>query len=471
MSAQETNNMGWTHNEQNTIDLTDDRHDHSQPPMRIVLPSAQGGGFADAPGPSSRTQRGPRFDRNIINLENSDEEDHTHRQMQHHTRNNPTPGQSTAQDEESLFIPDTASAYPPFAAMGTQRRSTTSGLRPGYMRNYPTAAERDEVFVVASRSLSRHPSRRSTPAPPRPNNTTNNAGSATIDLTADDDDDVIHTSTRALPGINGDRPAMAGSGVGTRERPAFGIAHLAQAMRTHGGFDQPFQGLDAANSDDAVARARAHQRATMENLHEMRQRRQVAERQVQERADVRAQMRAATRLHNHQQLQNAMGAGGPARRPAMPGRPGGLLLELDFGAVAFDMGLGEPARPATPKYEAPAPPEKGFTRSPEEDEEVVCPNCGDELAVSEDDIKAQVWIIKTCGHVSRSCVSSLLHRIIKLTYYSRLIAANVPLVVQSLPAKRARAERWTPEFRRKSRNVWWSAARSQPPRLRGSMST
>jgi hypothetical protein len=471
MSAQETNNMGWTHNEQNTIDLTGDRHDHSQPHMHIALPHAPGGGSTDAPGPSSRTQRGPRFDRNIINLDNSDEEDHTHththRQMQYPTQNNPIPRQSTAPDEDSLFIPDTASEYPQFAAIGAQRRPTTSGLRPGYMRQYPTAAERDEVQVVASRSLSRQPSRRSTPALPSHNETANNAGSNTIDLTADDDDDVIHTSTRALPGINGDRPAMAGSGIGTRERPAFAIAHLAQVMRARGGPPGVFDrfGLDAAN-EDAVARARAHQRRTMDTLEQMRQRRQNIERQFQERPapprqELRAQYRAATRIHNALQLQDA---GAPARR-AHP-----LVVNLDFGVAGFDMGFGEPARPATPKYEPPPPAEKGFTRSPEEDEEVVCPNCGDELAVSKDDLKSQVWVVKACGHVSLSCITSLTSRTIKLTHSFRPIAANVPPVARCLPVKRARAERWTPVSRPSSRNAsLWAARRPSPSS--GSMST
>jgi hypothetical protein len=465
MSAQETNNMDWTHNQQNTIDLTDDRYDHDrgQAPMRIALPPVPGGRFTDAPGPSSRTQRGPRFDRNIINLENSDEEDHTHTHRQHHSRNNPVPGGSAAQDEESLFIPHTAIEYPPFAAMGAQRRPTTSGLRPGYMRNYPTAAEHDEVQVVATRSLSRHPSRRSTPALPRPNETTNSVGSGTIDLTADDDDDVIHTRTRALPGINGDRPAMAGSGVGTREHPAFSIGRLAHAMRAHGGFDH-FQG-DAANSDDAVERARIHQQQRLAaNLQEMRQRRQLAERQLQERDGVQVQARAARRLHHNPQLQQAMGGrAAPARNQ--------LLVHLDFGVAGFDMGLNEPARPATPKYEAPPPAEKGFTRSPEEDEEVVCPNCGDELAVSEDETKAQVWVIKACGHVSRSCITSLTLRIIKLTYYSRLTAVNVPPARRCRPAEKARAKLWTPAFRRRLRSASWWAARNPSASSSGSMST
>jgi len=61
---------------------------------------------------------------------------------------------------------------------------------------------------------------------------------------------------------------------------------------------------------------------------------------------------------------------------------------------------GTLAEPPTPKYEPPPPAEKGFTRSPEEDEEVVCPNCGDELAVGKDETKQQIWVVKSCGHVS-----------------------------------------------------------------------
>jgi ribosomal protein L37AE/L43A len=31
---------------------------------------------------------------------------------------------------------------------------------------------------------------------------------------------------------------------------------------------------------------------------------------------------------------------------------------------------------------------------------VVCPNCGDELAVGKDEMKQQIWVVKSCGHVS-----------------------------------------------------------------------
>ena len=462
MSEQSGFNMDWMNNEQNTIDLTGDRHAHNNPPqMRLALPSAPGGASAGASGPSSRTQRGPRFDRNIINLDNSDEEDHTERQMQHHTRENPIPGQSAAPAEESLFIPDTSNEHSLFTA-STQRRPTTSGLRPGYMRHYPTAAGLDEVQVVATRSLSRHPSQRSTPTLPRPDETANDAGSTTIDLTADDDDDdVIHTSTRTLPGINGDHPAMAGSGIGTRERPTFGLAHLAQAMRAQGASPtvlDRFQGLGTANRDDPVARARAHQRHTRDVAIEARQRRENIE-----LAHGIHGLRVPSRLGLAARLERRTPEAPGAAQPAHRRRPGQarMFIDLDFGMAAFDMGYGEPARPATPKYEAPPPAEKGFTRSPEEDEEVVCPNCGDELAVSEDETKSQVWVIKACGHVSCSCVDVFKARFIKLTHSLRLTAVSVLPAVRRPPAKRAKAEPLIPASRRQSRSVsWWAARRA-----------
>jgi pre-mRNA-processing factor 19 len=76
---------------------------------------------------------------------------------------------------------------------------------------------------------------------------------------------------------------------------------------------------------------------------------------------------------------------------------------FNLEAVAFDLGLeggNRPARPPTPKYEPPTAAEPGFTRSPGEDDVVVCPNCGDELAMGEDDLKQEIWVIKKCGHVS-----------------------------------------------------------------------
>ncbi|KAK5001844.1 hypothetical protein LTR28_012157 [Elasticomyces elasticus] len=75
---------------------------------------------------------------------------------------------------------------------------------------------------------------------------------------------------------------------------------------------------------------------------------------------------------------------------------------IDYNAVAFDLGhpRNAPGRPQTPEYVPPPAPEEGFTRTPLEDDVLVCPNCSDELGVGDTDEKKQVWIVKKCGHVS-----------------------------------------------------------------------
>jgi hypothetical protein len=77
-------------------------------------------------------------------------------------------------------------------------------------------------------------------------------------------------------------------------------------------------------------------------------------------------------------------------------------VNMDFGVVGFDMGLGgnRVPEPPPPTYEAPAQAPEGFTRSPEEKDVLLCPNCDDELCTGEDENKRQVWVIKHCGHVS-----------------------------------------------------------------------
>lgn len=75
---------------------------------------------------------------------------------------------------------------------------------------------------------------------------------------------------------------------------------------------------------------------------------------------------------------------------------------MDFNMVGFDMGMGgaRAPDPPPPTYEAPSKAAEGFTRSPEEEDVLVCPNCSSELCASEDELKSQVWIVKACGHVS-----------------------------------------------------------------------
>lgn len=73
---------------------------------------------------------------------------------------------------------------------------------------------------------------------------------------------------------------------------------------------------------------------------------------------------------------------------------------MDFDVVGFD--LGPQTRESVPPpatYEAPPKAPEGFTRSPEEEGALICPNCEEELCVGNDELKRQVWIVKGCGHV------------------------------------------------------------------------
>lgn len=75
-----------------------------------------------------------------------------------------------------------------------------------------------------------------------------------------------------------------------------------------------------------------------------------------------------------------------------------LMMGLfNYTQPAFDLGNDREPTPAT--YSAPAAAGPGFTRSPDEDDVLVCPNCDAELcAGDEGSLKRQVWIIKSCGH-------------------------------------------------------------------------
>ncbi|KAF2087855.1 hypothetical protein K490DRAFT_65135 [Saccharata proteae CBS 121410] len=71
---------------------------------------------------------------------------------------------------------------------------------------------------------------------------------------------------------------------------------------------------------------------------------------------------------------------------------------LDYDAAAFDLGYERDQPPPPPTYHAPSKAPEGFTRSPEEDEVLICPNCERELCSGSEDANKQVWIIKACGH-------------------------------------------------------------------------
>jgi hypothetical protein len=82
-------------------------------------------------------------------------------------------------------------------------------------------------------------------------------------------------------------------------------------------------------------------------------------------------------------------------------------IPLDYAQPAFPLGgiieggvgSSTPDRRPSPPYKPPPAAAEGFTRKIEEDDEVVCVNCGDELGAGEGEVKRQVWVAKQCGHV------------------------------------------------------------------------
>ena len=92
---------------------------------------------------------------------------------------------------------------------------------------------------------------------------------------------------------------------------------------------------------------------------------------------------------------------------------------LDFENPAFQIGERASTQPQGYTYEPPGPARDGYSRSPEEDEEVVCPNCDEELGVGNTDLKRQVWVVKSCGHV-RLCTLVLLQKCL-LTSFSGIL--------------------------------------------------
>ena len=76
--------------------------------------------------------------------------------------------------------------------------------------------------------------------------------------------------------------------------------------------------------------------------------------------------------------------------------------DMNFELAAFTIGrepTPPPPPPPAPSYPSPPPAREGFTRSLQESDAPVCPNCEQELGVGEDDMQRQVWIVRSCGHV------------------------------------------------------------------------
>ncbi|KAL1606237.1 hypothetical protein SLS60_003639 [Paraconiothyrium brasiliense] len=120
----------------------------------------------------------------------------------------------------------------------------------------------------------------------------------------------------------------------------------------------------------------------------------------------------------HQAQPRALSVRLEAGQRNTPGRQihiGFIAPALNFGAVGFDMGFDDgPAEappPPPPTYNAPALAPEGFTRSPQEEDVLLCPNCEDELCAGDSDQKRQVWLVKGCGHVY--CGECMMNRHIK----------------------------------------------------------
>lgn len=95
---------------------------------------------------------------------------------------------------------------------------------------------------------------------------------------------------------------------------------------------------------------------------------------------------------------------------------------LDFMRQGFDMGNVPRPPPPPPTYDAPSPPREGYTRSPKEDDVLICPNCDEELGSGQSDMKKQVWVARKCGHV---CTVAIHCSNYSANRESRFIAVNV----------------------------------------------
>lgn len=86
----------------------------------------------------------------------------------------------------------------------------------------------------------------------------------------------------------------------------------------------------------------------------------------------------------HQRVMNAMGN----------------AMRTGLSMAGFNYFVREEVQPPGPAYNPPPPVKAGFTRSPAEDDVLVCPRCEDELCKGSSETKQQAWVVKNCGHVS-----------------------------------------------------------------------
>ncbi|KAF2486391.1 hypothetical protein BDY17DRAFT_291415 [Neohortaea acidophila] len=271
-------------------------------------------------------------------------------------------------------------------------RSRYAGLRRPARRSLPPA-DMDDILFIAQNPRQQPSATSSAAQTPRPRRTATplatSAGAAeTIDLTLDNDDDVVHLNTRQRSNLNNEPPVP----VGTRNFADVGFGHMGNIANflREGGVNiggrllQRIQ--DYAGREDAGIPAVQAQPERERGRH------------------LPAPIRQPGHHHHHRTHAGLhLGAVGTAARimHEMPGF-------MNYNMTGFNLGLGgrqhhhhhhhHNQRPPSPKYEPPPPAEAGFTRSPGEDDVLVCPNCGDELAVGAEGAKQEVWVVKGCGH-------------------------------------------------------------------------
>ncbi|KIW90871.1 uncharacterized protein Z519_08654 [Cladophialophora bantiana CBS 173.52] len=85
---------------------------------------------------------------------------------------------------------------------------------------------------------------------------------------------------------------------------------------------------------------------------------------------------------------------------------GAFIVNMDYRQPAFALGRfdvfdrsSETPQVVPEPYKAPPAAHEGFIRTFGEEDVILCPMCGDELAVGKGDVKKQVWVVKACGHV------------------------------------------------------------------------
>ena len=346
-SGSNTNSTGPAQNTGvGVIDLTSDDETQSSSNFPRRTPAGEA---ADG---ASRAQRGPRFGRAIIDLADEDDavydaEDNIQR-ASHRPREIPATIRPNYLDLFPARAPTRTHPHPQFSNLrrpervSPPRRTLSGGRAPEPRRR----TEMEELHGLRNR-LNDDLRGRLRAGGRADNENTRGHRSMTpypngldepIDLTGDDDD-VVLVDARTRAGVNAEPPAL---------RPG--------ARST---VNDIFEGLNAGGS------------------------------------------RLYNRLMAYTGIERAPHPAIGGAHIAFAHPPPGTFaaVDLNFHATAFDMGLGG-NQPPPPKYEPPAAAAKGFTRSPGEDDVVVCPNCGDELAVNDDEKKAEVWIIKKCGHVS-----------------------------------------------------------------------